>query len=144
MGWCSGVLLLGLLWLKAQFHLVLANILKNHGVHPVLLGKWADLPGLLISPNKCFLHHKYANKGFYKEFVLQRSFVVILWINELDGTCKKNIEMSLKSISYILDLDHGKLSLGVFFSLSCLIEFFLLAFRIYLFFVKNTHQKPQI
>ena len=31
-----------------------------------------------LCPNKRFLHHKYANKRFYKEFVLQRSFVVIL------------------------------------------------------------------
>jgi hypothetical protein len=30
---------LGLLLLKAQFNLVLAGILKNHGVHPVILGK---------------------------------------------------------------------------------------------------------
>ena len=34
-------LLLGMLLLMAQFNLVAANILKNHGVHPVLLGKWA-------------------------------------------------------------------------------------------------------
>ena len=33
-----------------------------------------------------------------------------------------NIEMALKSRSYILDLDHVKLSLGIFFFLSCLIE----------------------
>ena len=36
------------LLLKAQFNLVPANILKNHGVHPVLLGKWAELPGFSI------------------------------------------------------------------------------------------------
>ena len=35
--------------LKAQFNLVPADILKNHGVHPVLLGKWAELPGFSIS-----------------------------------------------------------------------------------------------
>ena len=33
-----------------------------------------------------------------------------------------NIEMALKSRSYILDLDHVKMSLGIFFFLSCLIE----------------------
>ena len=50
-----------------------------------------------------------------------------------------NIEMALKSRSYILDLDCVKLSLGIFFFLSCLMEsFFLQAYRI---FVKNTHQK---
>ena len=31
----------------------------------------------VVCPNKCFLRHKYANKGFYKEFALQRSFIVI-------------------------------------------------------------------
>ena len=71
-------ILLRLLLLKAQFNLVPADILKNHGVHPVLLGRCAELPGFSISPNKRFLHHKYANKGFYKRFALQRSFVVIL------------------------------------------------------------------
>ena len=38
-------LLLRLLLLKAQFNLVPANILKIHDVHPVLWGKWAELPG---------------------------------------------------------------------------------------------------
>ena len=33
-----------------------------------------------------------------------------------------NIEIALKSKSYILYLDHVKLSLGIFFFLSCLIE----------------------
>ena len=53
-----------------------------------------------------------------------------------------NIEMALKSRSYILDLDHVKLSLGIFFCLSCLIKSFvhqLLAFTF--IFVKSTHQK---
>ena len=53
-----------------------------------------------------------------------------------------NIEMALKSRSYILDLDHVKLSLGVFFFLSCLIEsiFHQLSGSKFIF-VKNTHQK---
>ena len=33
-----------------------------------------------------------------------------------------NIEMALKSRSYILDFDHVKLSLGIFFLLDCLME----------------------
>ena len=33
-----------------------------------------------------------------------------------------NIEMGLKLKSYILDLDHVKLSLGIFFLLGCLLE----------------------
>ncbi len=45
-------LLLRQLLLKAQFNLVPADILKNHGVHPVLLGKWAELPGFSISLSK--------------------------------------------------------------------------------------------
>ena len=45
-------LLLRPLLLKAQFNLVPANILKNHGVHPVLLGRWAELPSFFISLSK--------------------------------------------------------------------------------------------
>ena len=53
-----------------------------------------------------------------------------------------NIEMALKSRSYILDLDHVKMSLGIFFFLSCLIEtiFHQLSGSTFIF-VKNTHQK---
>ena len=40
---------------------------------------------------KLLLHHKYAMKGFSEEFALQESFVGILWINEIGGTCKTNI-----------------------------------------------------
>ena len=35
-----------------------------------------------------------------------------------------NIEMALKSRSYFLDLDRVKLSLGIFYFLSCLMESF--------------------
>ena len=45
-------LLLRPLLLKAQFNLVLAEILKNHSVHPVLSGRWAELPGFSISLSK--------------------------------------------------------------------------------------------
>ena len=91
-------------------------------------------------PNKCFLHHKYANKGFYNKFSLQRSFVVIFLINEFG--VKINIEISLKSRSYILDLDSVKLSLGIFFFLSCLMEIFFHHLSGSKFIsVKNTHQK---
>ena len=45
-------LLLGALLLKAQFNLVPADILKNHGVHPVPLGKGSELPGFSISLSK--------------------------------------------------------------------------------------------
>ena len=53
-----------------------------------------------------------------------------------------NIEMALKSRSYILDPDCVKLSLRIFFFLSCLMEIFfhqLLGSTFIL--VKNTHQK---
>ena len=53
-----------------------------------------------------------------------------------------NIEMALKSGSYILDLDHMKSSLVIFFILSCLMESFLHQLSGSTFiFVKNTHQK---
>ena len=53
-----------------------------------------------------------------------------------------NIEMALKSRSYILDLDHVKLSLGILFFLSCLIEGICHQLSGSTFiFVKNTHQK---
>ena len=53
-----------------------------------------------------------------------------------------NIEMVLKSRSYILDLDRVKLSLGIFFFLNCLMEsfFYQLSGSTFIF-VKNTHQK---
>ena len=52
-----------------------------------------------------------------------------------------NIEMALKSRSYIFDLDHVKLSLGKFF-LSCFIEsiFHQLSGSTFIF-VKNTYKK---
>ena len=55
-----------------------------------------------------------------------------------------NIEMALKSRSYILDLDHVKLPFGIFF-LSCLIEsiFHQLSGSTFIF-VKNSTKKPQI
>ena len=137
-------LLLRPLLLKAQFNLVPVYILKNHGVHPVLLRKWAELPGFFISPKKRFLHHKYANKGFYKGFALQRSFVVILWISEARGTCKMNIKMAIKSRSYILDLDRVKLSLGIFFFLNCLMESFFTSFQDLPLFLSKTHTTKQI
>ena len=37
---------------------------------------------------------------------------LLLPLNEVWGTCKMNIELALKSRSYILNLDHVKLSLG--------------------------------
>ena len=53
-----------------------------------------------------------------------------------------NIEMALKSRSYILDLDRVRLSFGIFFFLSCLMErfFYQLSGSTFIF-VKNTHQK---
>ena len=52
-----------------------------------------------------------------------------------------NIEMALKSRSYIFDLDRIKLSLGFFF-LSCLMESFFHQLSGSTFiFVINTHQK---
>ena len=52
-----------------------------------------------------------------------------------------NIEKALKSRSYILDLDCVRLSLGFFCSELFNEDFFLPAFRIYLFFLSKTHQK---
>ena len=53
-----------------------------------------------------------------------------------------NIEMALKSRSYILDLDCVRLFFGNFFFLSCLMDrlFYQLSRSTYIF-VKNTHQK---
>ena len=46
------LLFLGALLLKAHFNLVLADIMKNHGVHPVPLGNGSELPGFSISLSK--------------------------------------------------------------------------------------------
>ena len=66
---------------------------------------------------------------------------ILLSVYELPlSTCKINIEMSLKSKSYILALDRVKLSLGIFFFLSCLLEsFFFTCFQDLPFFVSKTH-----
>ena len=72
-----------------------------------------------VYTNKVFLHHIYTKKRFYEEFDLQWSFLANLWISEIGGTRKTNIQMALKSRIFILDLDHVKLSLEFFF-LSCL------------------------
>ena len=53
-----------------------------------------------------------------------------------------NIEMALTSRSYILDLDRDRLSFGIFFFLSYLMERFFYQLSGYTFiFVKNTRQK---
>jgi hypothetical protein len=53
-----------------------------------------------------------------------------------------NIEMALKWRSYILELDRVKLSLQIFFFLSCLMgNFFHQLSGSTFIFVKNTHQK---
>ena len=67
--------------------------------------------------------------------VLQWSFVATLRIIEARCTCKMNIQMALKSKSYI---DLVKLSLGIFFFLCCSMEiFFIQAFRIFLYFCRK-------
>ena len=54
-----------------------------------------------------------------------------------------NIEMALKSRSYILD--RVKLSLGIFFFLSCLMGIFFTSFQDLPFFLSKTNtKKPQI
>ena len=53
-----------------------------------------------------------------------------------------NIEMALKSRSYILDLDRVKLSLGIFFFLSCLKKsFFCTRFKDLPLIFSKTHTK---
>ena len=84
-----------LIW-KAHFHLVQVDILKNHDITSCPLRKvirysWFSY----VSPNKFFIHHKYANKGCYKKFALYGSFVAILWIMKL-GVLAKLLEMAPK------------------------------------------------
>ena len=44
-----------------------------------------------LCPNKFLLHHKYAKKRIYEKSDLQGSFVAILRINEVRGTCKTKV-----------------------------------------------------
>ena len=83
-------------------------------------------------------------KWFLNKFTLHGLSVAIFWIIEVGVTFKMNILIALKSKSYILDLDHVKSSLGIFFFLSCLIEsiFHQLSGSTFIF-VKNTHQNPE-
>ena len=131
------------LLLKVQFNLVPADTLKNHGVHPVPLGKRSKLPGFSTS----FFKWIFPSPLTCKERVLLKSLPcsgILLSFYELlkGGACKINIQMTLKSRSYILDLGHVKLSFGIFFFLSCLIEriFHQLPGSTFIV-VKNTHQK---
>ena len=56
-----------------------------------------------------------------------------------------NIEMDLKSRSYILDLDCVRLSFEIFFFLSCLMERCFTSFLgLPLFLSKTNTKKPQI
>ena len=52
-----------------------------------------------------------------------------------------NIEMALKSSSYILDLDRFKLFLEIFFFLSCLMESFFYQLSGSTFILSKTHTK---
>ena len=51
--------------------------------------------------------------------------------------------MALKSRSYILDLDHAKLSLGIFFLLGCFMESLLHQLSGYTFIFVKKHTKSQ-
>ena len=67
-----------------------------------------------ICPTEFFLQQVYANKWFYKEFSLLGLSVPILLINEVGGTCKRDIKIAPKSAGKISDLDCRKLSLKTF------------------------------
>ena len=58
----------------------------------------------------------------YKEFTLLGLTVALLKINQVGGTLKTYILMALNSRFIILDFAHKKLSLGIFFILSCSTE----------------------
>ena len=60
--------------------------------------------------------------------------------NEVGGTCKINIKMSLKSRSYILDLDHVVLGNFLFSELFNGEFFYQLSGSTFIF-VKNSHKK---
>ena len=55
-----------------------------------------------ICPNEGFLHHEYANTGFYKEFAVQWSFVAIVWIHKIGGTYMQNKALKSRSIFFIM------------------------------------------
>ena len=131
---------MGSLLLKAQFNLVLTDLLKNQGVHlsslKVSTASWFF--DISVQKNFSSTINMHTN-GYIKSLPCP---VVILWNNEVRGTCKMNIERALKLRSYILDIDRGKLSLGIFFFLSCLmLIFFHQLSRSIFISVKNPHQK---
>ena len=113
---------------------MLKSILKNHSVHPVPLGKGSELPEFFhisVQTHVSSTIHMQ-RKGPIKSFPYNGLLLPLYEI--IGGTCKINIEMSRKSRSNILDLDHVKLSLKIFFWLACLMESLTPAFRIYLYF----------
>ena len=88
------LLLLGELNLKAPFDLVPADIMKHLDITYVMSLQESYQILLVfpyLCPNKCFLHHIYAKKGFCKHFGLQWYFVSILLINEVGFTWRTNI-----------------------------------------------------
>ena len=51
--------------------LIITCNLQNYYVYPVSLGKYhIFLVFSYLCPNKFFLYHKYAKKGFYEKFAL--------------------------------------------------------------------------
>ena len=121
---------------------MLEGILKKHSVHPVPLGKGSELPEFFhisVQTHVSSTIHMQ-RKGPIKSFPYNGLLLPLYEI--IGGTCKINIEMSLKWRRNIPDLDHVKLSLKIFFWLSCLIESFLTpAVRIYLYFGQITHHR---
>ena len=74
--------------------------MKNHGVHFVPSGKWSGVPGsCVLMYKKYFLKQKYALEGFYKDFTLLGLSDIILWFNEVDGTCNMCLLTALRSAS---------------------------------------------
>ena len=63
-------------------------------------------------------------KGSIKSLPCRGLLLSVFELLKLGVVAKLNIEMALKSRSYILDLDRVQLSLGIFFFLSCLMKSF--------------------
>ena len=123
--------LLGLLLLKA-------GILKNHGMHPVLLGKWAELPGFSISVQiNVSSTINMQKKGSIKSSPCRGLLLSFYDILKLGVLAKWSLKLYFWSWSFQVVL--GNFLFSELFNG----EFFPPAFRIYLYFCQKHRPKSR-
>ena len=132
-------LLLRLLLLKAQFNFVSADILKNHGVHPVPLGKGSKLPGFSICLSKSIFPPPLICKRMVLWRVCPAAVFFHHFMNEWNRGYLQNEHWNGPKIKKLYSWSWScQVVLGNFlFSELFNREYFPPAFRIYLYFCQK-------